>query len=66
MLLTIDVGNTNIVLATFDDEKLVHTWRVRTDSRMTADELALLFRGLLAGDAVYRQKVSERDAAPCG
>src|SRR6187551_2434779 len=64
MLLTIDVGNTNIVLATFQDEKLVHSWRVRTDSRMTADELALLFRGLLAGDAVQVTGIAACSTVP--
>jgi type III pantothenate kinase len=64
MLLTIDVGNTNIVLATFEDEKLVHSWRVRTDSRMTADELALMFRGLLAGDAVQITGVAACSTVP--
>jgi type III pantothenate kinase len=48
MLLAIDVGNTQTVLGVFDDEKLVHSWRVKTDSRATADELVLTFRGLLA------------------
>lgn len=52
MLLCIDIGNTNTVLATFEDDKIVHSWRVKTDARATADELGLLFRGLLAGDAV--------------
>lgn len=64
MLLAIDVGNTNIVLATFDGEKLVHSWRVRTDSRMTADELALMFRGLLASDAVQVTGVSVCSTVP--
>ncbi len=64
MLLTIDVGNTNIVLATFDGETLVHSWRVRTDSRMTADELALTFRGLLAGDAVQVTGVAACSTVP--
>ncbi|HEV2087857.1 MAG TPA: type III pantothenate kinase [Cryptosporangiaceae bacterium] len=64
MLLTIDVGNTNIVLATFSGEKLVHSWRVRTDSRMTADELALMFSGLLAGDAVRVTGVSVCSTVP--
>ncbi|PZM97475.1 MAG: type III pantothenate kinase [Actinobacteria bacterium] len=50
MLLCIDIGNTNTVLATFDGDKLVHSWRVKTDARSTADELGLMFRGLLAGD----------------
>lgn len=47
MLLAVDVGNTNTVLAAFDGEKIAHAWRVRTDSRMTADELSLLYGGLL-------------------
>lgn len=51
MLLTVDVRNTNIVLGLFtgtgSHSKLVQDWRMRTDPRMTADELALKFRGLL-------------------
>lgn len=49
MLLAVDVGNTNTVLGVFDDELIVGTWRVKTDTRGTADELALTFRGLLDG-----------------
>jgi len=52
VLLCIDIGNTNTVLATFEGEKLVHSWRIKTDARSTADELGLMFRGLLAGDSV--------------
>lgn len=48
MLLAIDVGNTNTVLGVFEGERLVDSWRVRTDSRSTADEMALQWRGLLA------------------
>jgi type III pantothenate kinase len=47
MLLCIDVGNTNIVLGLFDDDKLVESFRIATDARTTADELALKFHGLL-------------------
>lgn len=50
MLLAIDVGNTNTDLGLFDGEHLVHSYRIKTDSRSTADEIALVFRGLLAGD----------------
>ena len=39
MLLTIDVGNTNTVLGTFLGEDLIHSWRVKTDPRSTADEI---------------------------
>lgn len=48
MLLCIDVGNTNIVLGLFDGEELIESFRIATDSRTTADELALKFNGLLA------------------
>lgn len=49
MLLTVDVGNTNTVLGLFEGEKMADTWRVKTDTRATADEIALLWRGLLDG-----------------
>jgi type III pantothenate kinase len=48
MLLAIDIGNTNTVLGVFDDDRLERSWRIKTDARHTADELALTFRGLLA------------------
>jgi type III pantothenate kinase len=48
MLLTIDVGNTNTVIGCFDDEEMTDSWRIKTDARATADEIALLLRGLLA------------------
>ncbi|MCP2262282.1 type III pantothenate kinase [Streptoalloteichus tenebrarius] len=55
MLLAIDVGNTNIVLGLYSgrgaDAILVRDWRMRTDPRMTADELALTVRGLLGAHA---------------
>jgi len=48
MLLVLDIGNTNIVLGTFDDDTLLHQWRVTTDRNRTADELRLTIRSLLA------------------
>ncbi|MFC0429616.1 type III pantothenate kinase [Kutzneria buriramensis] len=47
MLLCVDIGNTNISLGLYRGEELVHDWRMRTDARMTADELALGMRGML-------------------
>lgn len=49
MLLTIDVGNTNTVLGTFLGEDLIHSWRVKTDPRSTADEIWLQMRALVEG-----------------
>jgi type III pantothenate kinase len=64
MLLCIDIGNTNTVLATFDGDKPVHSWRIKTDARATADEMGLLLRGLLAGDAVEITGVSACSTVP--
>src|SRR3546814_10697897 len=54
MLLALDVGNTNIHLGVYAgigvNSRLVRDWRMRTESRMTADELALTIRGLLGPD----------------
>jgi type III pantothenate kinase len=47
MLLAVDVGNTETVVGVFQDEKLVRHWRLSTEPTRTADELALLFGGLL-------------------
>ncbi|MGH3450510.1 MAG: type III pantothenate kinase [Haloechinothrix sp.] len=55
MLLTVDVGNTNIVFGLYsgrgDTADLIRDWRMRTDFRITADELALTMRGMLGGRA---------------
>jgi type III pantothenate kinase len=48
MLLTVDVGNTNTVLGLFDGPELFESYRIKTDPRVTGDELALMFRGLLS------------------
>ena len=47
MLLTVDIGNSQTVLATFDGERRVGCWRVTTAPRATADELRMVWRGLL-------------------
>ncbi len=64
MLLCIDIGNTNTSLATFSGEKLVHSWRTKTDSRDTADEMGLLYRGLLAGDAIQLTGIAACSTVP--
>src|SRR3712207_4205512 len=52
MLLTVDVGNSQTVLATFDGARLVGGWRVTTAPRATSDELRMLWRGLLRDSQV--------------
>ncbi len=58
MLLCVDAGNTQIALGLYEEAPagdadaqvrppLVRDWRMRTDPRMTADELEVAFRGML-------------------
>jgi type III pantothenate kinase len=47
VLLCVDVGNSQTLLATFDGARRVDTWRVTTHPRETADELRMTWRGLL-------------------
>jgi len=47
MLLTIDVGNTNITLGLYDGDELGSRWRLATDHNRLADEYGLQFLGLL-------------------
>ena len=46
MLLAIDIGNTNVVLGVFDNGTLVENWRVGTNTQITPDEYAMIFKDL--------------------
>jgi type III pantothenate kinase len=52
MLLCIDVGNTNIVFAVFDEGTLIGQWRMSTISHRTADEYAVWLRQILAQESL--------------
>lgn len=55
MLLAIDVRNTHTVVGLIsgsgDHAQVVQNWRIRTESEITADELALTIEGLIGDDA---------------
>jgi type III pantothenate kinase len=55
MLLAIDVGNTNTVLGIFDGEEVIEHWRIATVPDRTADEIAVVLRGLLAQSEVIKE-----------
>lgn len=60
MLFVIDVGNTNIVLGLYKQQKLVFDWRIQTDHHATTDEYAMTFKSLLA-----HVHVSLKDVTGC-
>ena len=47
MLLAIDVGNTNMVFAVHDGERVVAEWRCRTERQRTADEYFVWLQQLM-------------------
>lgn len=46
MILTLDIGNTNIKAALFQDEALVRYWRLNTDHFRTSDEYGIILASL--------------------
>jgi type III pantothenate kinase len=58
MLLTIDVGNTNIVVGVFDGDRLAVSWRLLTLRERTADEVGLLVTGLFAHERIELTQIS--------
>ena len=47
MILTLDIGNTNIKTALFDDMEMRRYWRISTDRQRSSDELGILMMNLL-------------------
>ncbi|MFO7636874.1 MAG: type III pantothenate kinase [Clostridia bacterium] len=47
MLLAIDVGNTDIVMGIYDNEKLVNVWRMATNKERSSDEFGVFFLTML-------------------
>ncbi len=72
MLLCVDVGNTQIALGLYGDDAgdddprppLVRHWRMRTDPRMTADELEVAFGALLGRHAERISGVAALSTVP--
>lgn len=58
MLLTIDVGNTNLTLGLYEGEKLGPHWRLATDHARMPDEYGLQFLGLLEHDSLTSKDLS--------
>ena len=48
MLLVLDIGNTNIVMGTYEGRQLMKHWRISTDRQKTGDEYGMLINALFA------------------
>ena len=58
-LLAADIGNTNVTIGLFEDDRLARSWRAITRANATSDEVASMLTGLLALDA---HRLDELDA----
>ena len=59
MLLTLDIGNTNVTAGVFDGDSLTASWRLATDAHRLTDEYALQLRDLLPMKGVRVEDVRE-------
>ena len=58
MLLAIDIGNTNIAIGLFQNNKLKEHWRIRSERDKTGDEYAILLLELLSLADIDKNKIS--------
>ncbi len=58
MLLTVDIGNTQIALGMFDREELIGHWRVSTDPTATFDEMRWQLTGILESDGFTQNDIN--------
>lgn len=59
MLLTIDIGNTNVVFGVHNSEKWINHWRIQTDPFKTADEYEVIFRSLFDAAKIQKKEIRE-------
>jgi len=58
MILTIDIGNTNIVFGVADQKDWLKIWRIQTDLLKTADEYAVIFRSLFTSSGIRESEIT--------
>ncbi len=58
MLLTIDIGNTNVTLGLYEGEELGPRWRLATDHDQMPDEFGIKFLGMMDHEGIEPQQLS--------
>ena len=57
MLLAIDVGNTNTVVALYEGEKMRRHWRMATDKNRASDEIGMLLLQFLGTERAAAEEI---------
>ncbi len=59
MILAIDVGNTQIVVALFDGDALKKSWRISTDKNKSSDELGMVMMQMLSFSGIDKADIED-------
>ncbi len=59
MLLAIDIGNTNITLGVYDEDRLMFTSRLATDKRRTGDQYAIEIRDVMQLNRTDKSEIED-------
>ena len=59
MLLTIDVGNTNITIGVFEGDELAGTFRINTKIARTSDEYGIVIRDILEHSGINYKEIKD-------
>ena len=59
MLLTFDVGNSNIVMGVYKNDQLITNWRMATDYSKSADEIGIFIHQLFAHEKIDVNEVED-------
>lgn len=57
MILVLNVGNSNIALGIYENDKLTHHWRMGTDRHKTEDEYAMLVKAFFSDVGILFEQV---------
>jgi len=57
MILTIDIGNSQMYCGVFKDEDLLHTFRMTTSMQLTSDQMGLFLTGVLREKNIDREQI---------
>ena len=57
MILLVDVGNTNIVIGIYEDNKYIASWRLSTDTKKTSDEYSIQLMQLFTQNGLDPKQV---------
>jgi type III pantothenate kinase len=58
MFLVVDVGNSHTVTGMYENNELIGQWRLKSDAKSTADELAIRYDALFTMARIEREKIN--------